>query len=207
MKGVNSGQSADDVTAAVIIVNFIGCVVDDKGCKSCNRDEFEAVDTANADYIWANTKGCTQCYQAWEPYLYESTTTPSTDCKTNGNCDIIRGCLHRHPFERRRNDGTDDNDLNEGEQCGWGAVLSPISARDSTLVCKPCTEVINGCALCSSHRECLQCMDPAANVITMKDAGGEELDVCTTSDLCYNPIATTEEEKEKQREKGKHWCQ
>ena len=76
---------------------------------------------------------------------------------------------------------------NEGEQCSYGGVLAPKSISDETLDCKPCAELINGCALCDSHTTCLKCIeDTTENIITLK-SGGRDTDICTSSDLCYNP--------------------
>ena len=81
VKGLNTGQSADDVEAFVIEVNFIGCQdVDRTFCATCDKSQFEVEDTENSEYIWSNTKGCTQCRYGWEQYLYESSD------------GIIRGC-------------------------------------------------------------------------------------------------------------------
>ena len=67
-------------------------------------------------------------------------------------------------------------------------MLAPESEPDDALVCKACSELIPGCALCTSHTECLECMDSTEDVITLRDvASGEETDLCTSSDLCYNP--------------------
>ena len=133
VKGINTGQSSDDVEPFIVQVNFIGCPeVDRTYCATCDKNMFEIEDTDNSDYIWSNTKGCTQCRYGWEQFLYESSD------------DIIRGCQLRTSWEYR-------DELILGQQCSWGAVLAPESLSNSTMTCKPCTELIEGCALCTSN--------------------------------------------------------